>query len=69
MLEELGDRLRVLIALGNDLSFCVLRHVRNILLRIIKDLVSGRIGYICMVNTFCSGDLMGVAVWDGKCLW
>ena len=62
MLEELGDHL------GSDLLFCVLRHVRNILLRIINDLKEMKIR-LHMVNTFCSWDLMGVAVWDGKCLW
>ena len=65
MLEELGDRLE---HLGSDLLFCILRHVRNILLRIINDLKEMKIR-LHMVNTFCSWDLMGVAVWDGKCLW
>ena len=47
MLEELDwNIIRVLIALGSDLSFCVMRHVRNILLCIIEDFVLGGLGYI-----------------------
>ena len=42
MLEELGDYQ----SLGSDLSFCVMRHVRNILLCIIEDFVLGGLGYI-----------------------
>ena len=38
--------IRVLIALGSDLSFCVMRHVRNILLCKIEDFVLGGLGYI-----------------------
>ena len=56
MLEELGDGLEHYQSLGSDLSFCVMRHVRNILLCIIEDFVLGK-------------HILGVAVWDGKCLW
>ena len=54
--------IRVLIALGSDLSFCVMRHVRNILLCKIEDFVLGGLGYI-------GKHILGVAVWDGTCLW
>ena len=46
MLEELGDGLEHYQSLGSDLSFCVMRHVRNILLCIIEDFVLGGLGYI-----------------------